>query len=237
MNATPVNLYVDRFMTNSPNTAEEVWNATKEHSKIYAEGARKVGLSGSEYAEFQQALLDGKALYVRLPTHIDAMAGLHHGRPYAIKSVTVPEKTLGWKVALSDGTLVYVPQVCGNLSLVHGAKIAQHPKKPTRVANVPRQTVTQGSSYTPVTFQPPETPPATSGPVYSQPVYTPPVIAYTQPVVSAPEVSHGSFLPFLVPIVAFVGGAVGSVASPPSTIVPPCSEGSNLLGVCQLGRR
>ena len=223
-------------MHNSPNSAEEVWNATREHSKIFSESARQVGLTGSEYSEFQQALLDGKAIYVRLPSHVDAMAGLHRGHPYAVKSVTVPANTLGWKVALSDGTLVYVPQICGNISVVHAPAIAYKPKpKPKHPGGPPPQVVTQGSTnpytpYTPVTFQPPVdtsttayTPTAPSAPVYTEPVYTAPVV-------------HSSVLPWLVPIVAFVGGTVGSVSSPPTTTVPPCSQGSNLLGICQLGR-
>jgi hypothetical protein len=243
MPATPVNLYVDRLMPNAPNTAEEVWNATQEHPKIFAQAASRVGLTGAEYGEFQQALLDGKAIYIRLPTHLDAMSGIHHGRPYAIKSVAIPEKTLGWKVALEDGTVVYIPQVCGNLSIVHGTAVA-HTKKPTQVAQRPR-VVTQGSSTTPstpVTFQPPadastayapSTGPVSSAPVYSQPVYSQPVYS---PPAYVPPVSHGSVLPFLVPIIAFVGSTVGAVSSPPTTIVPPCSGGSNILGVCQAGR-
>jgi hypothetical protein len=226
MSATPVNLYVDRFMQNSPNSAEEVWNATQEHSKIYTDGAQKVGLTGSEYGEFQQALLDGKAVYVRLPAHVDAMAGLHRGHPYAIKSVAVPQNTLGWKVALNDGTLVYIPQICGNLTVVHGRAVARAPKKPQQVAHVPRAVVTQGSAVepTPVTFQPPTEVASTTGYVptdtVAEPVFTAPAVA---------EGTHGSFLPFLLPIAAFVG----SVSSTPSTVVPPCSQGSNLLGVCQ----
>ncbi len=232
MNSAPVNLYVDRLMQNPPNTAEEVWNATREHSKTYSEAARKVGLTGSEYGEFQQALLDGNAVYIRLPSHVDAMAGLHHGHPYAIKSVTVPANTLGWKVALADGTTVYIPQICGNISVVHGRAIAHHPQKhDKKIAGGPRQIVTQGSTYTPntpVTFQPPAEAstityaPAPSTPVYEAPVYVAPVAA-----------SGGSVLPFLVPIVAFVGGTIGAVSSPPTTVVPPCSLGSNALGVCQ----
>ena len=30
-----VNLYVDHMMTAPPSTVEEVWNATKEHPKLY----------------------------------------------------------------------------------------------------------------------------------------------------------------------------------------------------------
>jgi hypothetical protein len=251
MPATPVNLYVDRLMPNAPNTAEEVWNATQEHPKIFAEAARRVGLTGSEYGEFQQALLDGKALYIRLPAHVDAMSGIHNGHPYAIKSVTVPAKTLGWKVALEDGTIVYVPQVCGNISIVRGPVVAHAAKRPAQVAQRPHAVVTQGSyagPSTPVTFQPPadsssayvpSSGPVSSTPAYSQPVYSQPV--YSQPVYSAPAyvppaASGGSVLPFLIPIIAFVGSTVGAVSSPPTTIVPPCSGGSNLLGVCQAGR-
>jgi hypothetical protein len=249
VNATPVNLYVDRLMTNSPNTAEEVWNATQEHSKIYSEAARKVGLSGPQYQEFQQALLDGKAVYVRLPAQVDTMAGLHHGHPYALKSVSVPSKTLGWKVALADGTTVYIPQVCGNLSLVRRPAVAQTAKKPAKVAAAPHQTVphtivTQASTYTPsetaVTFQPPMQASTTTA-VYSAPVYAAPVApayapapVYGPAAVAAPAPSGGgSWLPFLVPVIAFVGGSVNSVSSPPTTVVPPCSQGSNALGVCQ----
>ena len=118
-----VNLYVDHMMTTPPQTAEEVWNATREHSKLYTEAAHRIGLTSSEYREFQNALLDGKAVFVKLPHRIDVMAGNRHGSVYAVRHAVLPNNVPGWRVMLSSGAIVYVPQACGNLSLTRVKKV------------------------------------------------------------------------------------------------------------------
>ena len=74
-------------------------------------------------------MTDGDAIYVRLPRHIDAMAGVHrrNGQVYALRNVVVPSGTMGWEVNLADGTTVIVPRICGNLSMNRGRAIAQRP--------------------------------------------------------------------------------------------------------------
>ncbi|MBC5809251.1 MAG: hypothetical protein GIW95_00110, partial [Candidatus Eremiobacteraeota bacterium] len=112
-----VNLFVDHMMATPPASAEEIWNATRQHSKLYADAARRIGLSSNEYTEFRAALLDGKALYIALPHKIETMAGNRHGSVYAVRNAVLPSGVMGWKVRLSSGAVVYVPQACGNLSV------------------------------------------------------------------------------------------------------------------------
>jgi hypothetical protein len=140
-----VNLYVDHMMSAPPQSPEEVWNATHEHAKLYADAAQRIGLSGSEYREFQNALLDGKAIYVSLPHKIDAMAGNRHGYVYAVKHAVLPSNVMGWKVALSSGAIVYVPQACGNLSV-------------TRVQRVVPYVAAEREVYAPRPLPPPPAP-------------------------------------------------------------------------------
>lgn len=112
-----VNLYVDHLMSAPANSAEEVWYATHQHARIFSEAARQIGLTGDEYQEFRNALLDGRALYVKLPRRLDAMSVDHRGHIYSVKNAVVGGTTMSWKVRLGDGTEVYVPQTCGNISL------------------------------------------------------------------------------------------------------------------------
>src|SRR5580704_17119640 len=112
-----VNLYVDHMMARPPASAEEVWAATKEHPREFELAAAKIGLTPAEYREFRNALLDGKAVYVTLPHHVDAMAGNKRGTVYAVHNAYIPGQVMGWRVSLPDGAVVYIPQTCGNLSM------------------------------------------------------------------------------------------------------------------------
>jgi hypothetical protein len=145
-----VNLYVDRFMVAQPTTATEIWSATREESKFYTQAAHRLGLSDSQYHEFRSDLLEGKALYVKLPRRLDAMSGIHEGRIYVVKNARLTSRQMGWKVALADGTDVYVPQACGNLSLIR--KVQAAPRLPhhfvAAVAHMP-------PAETPVSLTPP----------------------------------------------------------------------------------
>jgi hypothetical protein len=225
--SVPVNLYVDRMSPVQPVRVADVYSVTQDRASSYTEAAAKIGLTSREYAEFRQALIDGGTLYVVLPRHIDAMAGVHRGgRVYALKNVVVPSGTMGWQVNLADGTTVLIPRVCGNLSMNHSRAIAHH-ARPIVVARQPK--TVRAVKYvapkpavvaaaTPVTFDTPQT---------AAPVAAP---------IAVPLAAHTSALPFfglLAPIAAsFGGGGGGSHSSTFTPAAPPCSAGSNSTGVC-----
>lgn len=101
-----VNLYVDHMMNRPPASAEEVWVATNEHSREFKEAARQIGLTPAEYKEFRNSLLEGNALYVRLPHKFTAMAGDRHGYVYAVHHAVLPRNSViyGWEIKLKDGS-------------------------------------------------------------------------------------------------------------------------------------
>jgi hypothetical protein len=206
-----VNLYVDHMMTAPPASAEEVWNATKEHPRLYSEAAHRIGLTSAEYAEFRNALLDGKAIYVRLPSHIDSMAGDRHGSVYAVRNAYMPHRVMGWKVTLLSGVIVYVPQTCGNLAMsrpvsyVHARKVV---KQKVVVRIVPPRPIPTPAPVE-VVVQP--------TPVPVTP-YVPPA-----PVVAA---TNNNWL-FGIPL---LGGLIYVITQ--HNTPPPCSQGSNEYNVC-----
>jgi hypothetical protein len=237
--SVPVNLYVDRMSPVQPVRVADVYSVTHDRSSAYTEAAGKIGLTTREYAEFRQALTEGGAMYVMLPRHIDAMAGVHRrsGQVYALRNVVVPSGTMGWQVNLADGTTVLIPRVCGNLSMNHSRAIAHRPaavvaqrKQPKAVRAVsyvaPKPKPAEVAVATPVTFE--------------APVAVAPVSA---PVAAVAAVGHASAFPFLgllAPIAASLsgGGGGGGSHSPtftpaaPPPAAPPCSLGSNTMGVC-----
>ncbi|MBC5798924.1 MAG: hypothetical protein GIX03_11965 [Candidatus Eremiobacteraeota bacterium] len=220
-----VNLYVDHMMSTPPASAEEVWNETREHAKLFSDAATRIGLTPAEYREFRLALLDGRVRYVTLPRRLDAMSGNRHGSVYAVKNAYMTSTIQGWRVALADGNVVYVPKVCGNISLLRHAAIAQHVvRPPKRVAYVqrhkPRFVPAIGSAN-----ETPVTPVAVAPPAA---VAAAPVAAAAVP--AAATAAHG-VSPFLFIIPAVIGGIIGSQphhTTPP----PPCNHGSNSMGVC-----
>ena len=223
---TPVNLAVDSLASSPPPTTMALIEAMSERPLVYRDAATKIGLTSAEYVDFRTRVEDGRASYGVLPHHLDAMAGRHRsGQVYALRNVEVPAATMGWKVTLADGATVWVPQRCGNLSMV---------RAPRRVAAVPRKPFANTPAYgyhpapTPVVF----TPPVGSG--NSVPVPAP----VAAPAAPAPIVAKGSALPFLgllFPAIAGLlhGGGHTAYTAPAATIVPPCSMGSNEYGGCQ----
>jgi hypothetical protein len=207
-----VNLYVDHMMTAPPSSAEEVWNATKEHPRIYGEAARRIGLTPSEYSEFRNDLLDGKAVYVRLPAHMDAMAGDRHGSIYAVHNAYMPKPVMGWKVTLASGAVVYVPQTCGNLAMSRPVSFV----KPAK--HVPRTVVTR------VVPQATPVPPT----VVMAEATSPPV-AYVPPPAAPVAAAAGGF-GWLAGI-PLLGGLI-YVVTHHNTPPPSCNNGSNETNVC-----
>jgi hypothetical protein len=223
-----VNLYVDHLMAQSPESAEQVWEATKDHAHLFEQAANRIGMSPAEYKEFRNQLLDGKAVYVKLPHHFDAMSGARGSSVYAVHNAVVHRTIMGWRVRLADGNLVYVPQLCGNISFVHHVAIAAKPKHRPHIASAKTHfvpAIAQVPKETPVEIAPVETPPA---PVAEAPV------APVAPAVVAATGNRG----FLFFIPAALGGIVAGLthSSTPPPTVPPCTDGSNLLNACQSSR-
>jgi hypothetical protein len=223
-----VNLYVDHMMSTPPQSAEEVWNATREHSKLYRDAADRVGMTPSEYQEFRNALLDGKATYVTLPHRLDAMSGARHGSVYAVRRAVLPKDVMGWKVQLADGAQVYVPQACGNLSLLRGAKPVRLAVAPARVKPY-RVRPLVGGQHKPFVpaVQEDETPVVFNAP--TTPVDVP--AAPTAAITPAQAAGHFNAGWLGIPV---IGGLIAGFThgSTPNTPVPNCSNGSNSLGVC-----
>lgn len=226
-----VNMYVDHMMSTPPVSAEEVWNATRVHSKLYNDAAKRIGLSPKEYEEFRGALLDGKAVYVKLPRRVDAMAGSRHGSAYAVRNAVMTSTVLGWRVTLADGAIVYVPQICGNLSLLRPAVVAK--KTPTHVraiAHRPRAPFHPAIALVPKERPVKEQPVSMIPPDQAAPVAVAQVPAVAAPAVPVAARGGSAFL-FFIP--ALIGGAIAATNHGNSPAkAPPCSNGSNSLGIC-----
>jgi hypothetical protein len=98
----------------------------------YTQAARRIGLTPREFDEMERRTARGEIARTTLPVRLDAMAGMHRdGRIYAIHNVRVLPNQSAYVIALSDGKRVYVPVVCGNLSVLQGT-----PPRPARIARV-----------------------------------------------------------------------------------------------------
>jgi hypothetical protein len=215
-----VNLYVDHLASTPPSSAEEVWAQTQEHPKVYAAAASKIGLTPREYTEFKRRLLDGDAVYTKLPRRVDAMAGDHRGSIYAVRNAQMTSTVTGWKVTLGDGKIVYVPQTCGNLSVVAAAPRtfttrytpSYHPVyAPT--ATIPIQSVA---------VAPPADVPLSSSDVPASPASVP---AMPQ----APASNYSGLL--ALPVIGGIIYVATHHDEPPAP--PPCSQGSNAEFACR----
>ena len=224
-----VNLYVDHMASTPPASSEEVWNATREHAKLYSDAAKRMGLTQAEYQQFRNALLDGKATYVTLPRRLDAMAGSRRGSVYVVKNAYLTAPARGWRVALADGNIVYVPQACGNLSVLRPRVVAHaavyHPKPVAYVHANPGVVPAVAAAET--------VPPPTPVTVVPEQPATEAVAAAPA---AAPAAARGaSPLLFLIP--AALGGIIAGIGhGSPHQNVPPCAAGSNAMGACTTSR-
>jgi hypothetical protein len=211
-----VNMHVDHLVATSPTSANEVWTDTQQHPKLFSDAAARIGMTPKEYKEFRSALLSGKAVYVQLPRRVDAMSGQRHGSVYAVQNAVMTRPEMGWRVDLADGNAVYVPRVCANLSFLHnGAQVAhvRHvpPHKKSRkyvlsAAHVPKEQPIDFGDVPPV----PEAPATVANAV--------PIGGHTFPFLA--------FLPLGV-IPAFFHNTPNTTPT-----APPCTNGSNAIGVC-----
>lgn len=217
-----VNLYTDHFLAPDRNhpvrSAEDVWYATKMHAAMYERAARAIGLTPAEYREFQSSLLAGKYARLPLPHRLDAMSGDHRGHVYAVRNAVIEPTRAGWptglRVRLADGTEVYVPDLCGNLSVVHAPRVAYAARLPQPAAHYTMAVATTPIEQ-PVSVQAPEIP-------------TPPTYAEA---VAATHQACGWWC--FLPLAGLVGLVHGHSSTPPLTPqVPPCNQGSNALYAC-----
>jgi hypothetical protein len=208
-----INLYVDRMMTTPAESMYDVYDATRSHARVYKEAASRIGLTPAEYNEFRKNLVEGKAVYIRLPQHLDSMAGMHHGRVYAVPNVHLRGNERGWEVGLSNGTQVFVPATCGNLAMLH---------KPAPFHAIAAYQVNKPAPV----FPQPAPPPVT------EVSFAPPVPINAAPM-NVPSTQAFPWWPF-----PLVGGMIAGFShlggnTPP--VIPPCSAGSNAVGVCHAG--
>ena len=173
--------------------------------------------------QFRDALLDGHATYVTLPRRLDAMAGNRHGTVYVVRNAHLTTSVHGWRVALADGNVVYVPQACGNLSILHPPIVAHAPVPVGRpIVYGHRAPVIATTAVVP-----PETPVAVLPP---QPE-APGAIAGAPVAPVAAGVRGPSPLLFLIPA-ALAGIVAGVTHNSTPSAAPPCSAGSNATGAC-----
>ncbi len=227
-----VNLYVDHMMSQPATSSDDVWAATRDHSQQFSEAAKRIGLSPAEYREFRSTLLDGNAMYVRLPRRLDAMSAKNrNGQVYVVKNAVMWKPVMGWKVALADGNVVYVPQICGNISLQHPVAVAHVAPKRKVVAGItPKFHPALGV----VAAAPIAAPVAETPVVFTPPVVVPeaaPVVA-AAPLAAPAAAAHGAS-PFFLAIPAVIGAVIAGATHHDSPTLPPCSQGSNLLNACQ----
>jgi uncharacterized protein YjlB len=200
-------------MTTPPASMYDVYDATKTHARVYNEAAAGIGLTHAQYQEFRRDLLDGKAVYIRLPKHLDAMAGVHHSQVYVVKNVLLRGDERGWEVGLSDGTQVFVPSTCGNLSMLH---------KPAPFRAIGAYQVSKPAPVFPQTAQP----------AVTEVSFVPPAPIEAAPL-SLPVAAHAVIWPWFLPLglLALPHGGGGGGEVP----IPPCSAGSNSMGICHVG--
>lgn len=223
------------------------------NDRIFASAASKIGLTPREYAMFATRVQSRQLAYVTIPRHLDAMAWSSGGRVYAVHDVVIPAGTHGWEVDLVERhslVAVFVPQRCGNLSVVRRplpalARAGTAPAHATAPAHVTAPAVRVAAEQTgppaPTTITAPAKPAPAGAPGAAAATASPgPAISMPQPAATAPPFqgvaastgppSHRSrWWPLLlVPVVAFFGSHGGGHSSIPQLpFVAPPTIGSN----------
>jgi hypothetical protein len=208
----------------------QLQQAMRDRQPLIAEAGRDLGLSAADIATVQSRIARGDARYVRIPRHLDGMAGEHGGVAFAVHDIKIPANVYGWEVDLNRPTevvRVFIPNQCGNISYL---------RVPRRVVAMrPYHFVAHGIAYAP---KPMATPfPIAAAPAAFAPVAAPTLapVAFTpvtHPIVAAAH--HFVFWPFLA--AALIGAAlsihggssysapiVGSVAAPTPAPVASCA--------------
>ena len=215
----------DRMASDPVAMVSDVQQALILDESRYAQAARRIGLSPREFAAFENRVLLGDVHRTTLPTYVDAMAGMHHGRIYALRNVRVRPNQIAYVVAL-PGKRVYIPVVCGNLSVVRTPRVVARAVHRTPPHLAARRTVASATIAQP-TPQP------------ALPVILPdaPAPGPARALVPAAAVHRFPMIPFFAWLAGSIGSVVGTDGgggggAPP---LPPCSAGTTSdAGACTL---
>jgi hypothetical protein len=201
------------LMGESTSASELTYNFHK-NERIVHRAASAIGLTPEQYRQFRLALDVGKANWVTVPRHLDAMTWSSGGAIRVLHDVMIPANQKGIEVDLNSGSqivAVFLPAKCGNLSVL---------RRPLpHVAAVRNFPVPHVATAAPAPAPAPEValaPPPAEAPA--------PVAAVAA--LPPPPVHHGlGFLPLaaLIPFLFNGGGGGGSVPSGGTVAgAPPC---------------
>lgn len=187
-----VNLHADRLLGQA-NSAVALNARVAQLGPRYDEAVRKAGLTSDEQQQLRDAIADRVMQFGPMPRRVDVMTAYKHGRVYTVRNAVMPAHTMGWYLVMNEDTvtrIVYIPQVCGNVSVIT--------KRARRIARVLHARYTP--TPPPVAYIPPPSP-------------APPVVA-RQEFPPAP-VHHYGILPWLAGLlVPSIGGGGGTEATP-----------------------
>jgi hypothetical protein len=88
---------------------------------LFVAAAQGLGLTPSEYAEFEDRIADRELTYVVIPRRLDAMSWRTGRQIHVLRDVVIPAGTMGWEVDLAEHSQIvalFIPSKCGNLSLL-----------------------------------------------------------------------------------------------------------------------
>jgi hypothetical protein len=213
----------DRMASDPVAMVSDVQQALILEDRRYTEAGRKIGLSTREYEEFENHVLLGEVEWTTLPTQLDAMAGLHRGRVYAVKNVRVRAGEAAYAVALADGKRVYVPVVCGNLSVLRATPL----RRVTRVVRFPPSRPPAPRPPAPIRVA------AVAAPAAAVPALTVEMPKLTAPAaVAAPSPNRSVAIPLFAWFAGMISQTVGGDSSSP---LPACDAGrTSDAGACTL---
>jgi hypothetical protein len=179
-----------------------------QYDARFAAVASAMGLTPAEYRDFRREIAVGHPAYVTIPRHLDYTSSYYNGAAHVMRDVVIPADQHGWEidiVAKHRTLALFIPNVCGNLSLIvrPERRLAAAPL-PTAVlpARVARAPIAPPAVVAPAPVAASPVPPAqiAEAPVPAPPADLPP-----------PVVHHVSFLgPLLGAIGAvLIGTAIG----------------------------
>lgn len=223
----PIDLSHDTVTDYALYAFADVQTQVSAHAQRYHDAAMRAGLTEKQYRELATEIDASKGQWGPLPRHVDNMVFRRGGKLYAIRNFTTPAGEWGWRMDL-PGKSVWIAQRCGNFSVVsrpvaiahHAVHIParhSHYVAPARIVNAP-------PVVSPL-FVSPSAPPAVA-------LVPPAPVHVTAPAAAA--VSHGNLWALVLPFVGGVLSSVGGGGGQP-LVVPPCSMGSNDMGVCHAG--
>jgi hypothetical protein len=208
-----VDLSHDRI-TSALAEVSEVQQVVVAEKTRYKQAAQRIGLTIREFDEMERRISRGEIKRTTLPVRLDAMAGMHRGRVYAIRDVRVLPNQNAYAVVLDDGKRVYIPAVCGNLSVVRGKALRiVHASAHRVLAHVPEHLVPARHVSAPGGASAPL--PAAGGAALasSDTAVTRAVTPQPEVVATAPMPSSASHAGFHVPGLRWVAAALGGLAA------------------------